>query len=168
MNKRTIVLSLLGLVLFSHLCLAEDAQTIVLKDGSQIKGNLSGVSNGVYTITTPTMGDVKISAAQVASISTGAPLVSAPAAPPGDPNAAELNQRIEAAQSRLMSDPAMMQQLAEMLQDPEIAQIIQDPQLAQLVMSRDVKAIEANPKAKKLMENPKIRALMEQLRGSLK
>jgi len=48
-------------------------QLITLKDGSQIKGHVSGIAGGVYTVTTPTNGNVQVPAANVASIvNTGA------------------------------------------------------------------------------------------------
>ena len=46
-------------------------QVITLKDGSQIKGVLSGIENGVYTVKTPIIGDVHVAASDVASITNG-------------------------------------------------------------------------------------------------
>src|SRR5882672_11301629 len=87
-----------------------EVQVITLKDGSTIKGELVGISNGVYTITTPLMGYVQIDRAQVVNISAaGAD------APPADNaastenatsspqiNKSEFNQKSQVVQNQLM------------------------------------------------------------------
>jgi hypothetical protein len=51
----------------------QSEQLVTLKDGSQIKGHISGIANGVYTITTASGSTVQESASSVASIvNTGA------------------------------------------------------------------------------------------------
>ena len=76
---RTILLSLPLILMACGLGFAE-TQVIALKDGSQIKGELVGVANGVYTISTETLGNLQIKSDQIASItapSSSATLVSA-------------------------------------------------------------------------------------------
>ena len=152
-----------------------DTQIITLKDGSQIKGELVGVSNGVYTIKTSLLGDVHISAGQVASISNGV----APPAPAGPAQTATAgygqqpaaatnpySQQIQAAQAQILGNPAIVSELQNMMQDPEIQQIITDPAFMQAVTAQDVHAVQNNPRAQQLINNPKIKALIEKLRGS--
>lgn len=161
MKKTTLLSSLLCVAFTASLAFAEP-QTITLKDGSQIRGELTGVAGGIYTVQTPTLGEVKISSSEVASISNGAPVaVQHQQAPTVD-----LNSRVQEAQSKLMNDPAMMQQLQALAQDPELMRLLSDPELVQAVTSRNVQAVENNPKARQLMNNPKMRALMEQMQAS--
>jgi hypothetical protein len=163
---------------------AADTQVITLKDGSQIKGELSGVANGVYTVRTPTLGDIHITSNQVISISAetaGAAVASPPAANasanampavpalPGLPAAGasgDMSQRITSAQNQLMANPEFVAEIQNFAQDPEITQLLSDPQLMQEIMSKDVNAIQKDPKAQALMNNPKMQALVEKLRGN--
>src|ERR1700677_3184799 len=102
MNKNIFLFALLILSV-TTVCFADQAeQTITLKDGSQIKGVLSGIDNGVYTVKTPIIGDVHVAAGDVASITNGN--AAAPAAQPGQtigsiPN---LDQQIATSQKQLM------------------------------------------------------------------
>lgn len=164
MRKQTYLFILLSLFTLSSFSWADDAQTITLKDGSQIKGNLVGITNGTYTVHTPTLGDVKVSTSQVSSITTGAPMPVSPNAPAASSNN-DFNQKIQSAQNKLMNDPEMMQQVTAMAQDPELMKLLSDPELTQAVMSHDVNAIQSNPKAQALMNNPRMKALMEELRS---
>jgi hypothetical protein len=170
MKKKISLLTLFFGLFVCGFAWAEDAQTITLKDGSQIKGNLVGVSNGVYTIHTPTLGDIKVSTSTVTNISSGAAVAlprtsSGSTLVPSTSSNDDLNQRIQNAQGKLMNDPDMMREVTAMAQDPELMKLLSDPTLTQAVMSHDVKAIEGNPKAQELMNNPKMKVLLEELRS---
>jgi len=146
-------------------------QTITLKDGSQIKGILSGVDNGVYTVKTPVIGDIHVSQNDVASITNG----NAPAALPLNnsnfsttPNppfnsTGNMDQQIAASQQKLMSNPQSMATLQEMMQDPEIMQALQDPALVQAVTTHNYQAVSNNPKIQEMLSNPKMQALLQKL-----
>jgi len=145
------------------------AQVITLKDGSQIKGELAGIDNGIYTVKTPIIGDVHVAASDVASITNAAaapvaPLptnLTSPTAASGEPS--NLNQQIAAGQQQLMSNPQSMAIIQQMAQDPEIMQALQDPALVQAVTSHDYQAVQNNPKIQELMSNPKMKALLQQI-----
>jgi len=166
MNK--ILLSIFLLTLSANIVWADDTtQVITLKDGSQIKGTLQGIDNGVYTVKTPIIGDVHVNAADVASITN--PNAAPPAAPSnlnqplpasGGPS---MDAQIAASQQQLMSNPQSMAVLQQMAQDPDIAQALQDPALVQAVTSHDYQAVQNNPKVQALMSNPKMQALLKQL-----
>ena len=144
-------------------------QVITLKDGSQIKGQLAGIDNGVYTVKTPIIGDVHVAASDIASITNGA--LTAPAAAPvaalplqaSGTTAPNLDQQITVSQKQLMSNPQSMATLQEMMKDPDIMQALQDPNLVQAVTSHDYQAVQNNPKVQELMNNPKMKALLQQL-----
>jgi hypothetical protein len=147
-------------------------QVITLKDGSQIKGVLSGIENGVYTVKTPIIGDVHVAASDVSSITNGnaAPAAINPPAASTAPNQAlgsipNLDQQIATNQQKLISNPQSMAMLQEMAQDPEIMQALQDPAVLQAVTSHDYQAIANNPKIQALMNNPKMQAFMQKLQA---
>jgi hypothetical protein len=142
-------------------------QVITLKDGSQIKGELTGINNGIYTIKAPIIGDVHAAISDVVSITnSNAPAAVGPTssasnqAPANIPN---YDQQIAAGQKKLMSNPQSMATLQEMMQDPEIMQALQDPALVAAVTSHNYQAVQSNPSVQKLLNNPKMQALLQKL-----
>jgi hypothetical protein len=129
MNKTIFTLAVLILSANTAAFADQSDQVIVLKDGSQIKGTLAGINNGVYTVNTPIIGNVQVAASDVASITNAnVPVASFPASninntlPSGSsPN---LDQQIANSQKQLLSNPQSMAILQEMAQDPEIAQAL--------------------------------------------
>ena len=169
MTKKILLLSLYFLSASTFSFAVE--QVITLKDGSQIKGELAGVENGVYTVKTPIIGDVHVNAKDVVNISAGGSIAHAvlPAAnTTTPPPSADMNQQIQAKQQQLMNNPQAMADLQQLMQDPEIVQLLSDPELVRAVTSRDMTAIQGNPKAQALINNPKMRALMEKMQGASK
>jgi hypothetical protein len=178
MLKYFFIISLLVLN-FVPPVLADDAQqqVITLKDGSQIKGVLAGINNGIYVIKTPIIGDVHVAAGDVASITNGnaAPAVLPQAAgyapttgassPSGvaPSSASPFDQQIASTQQQLMSNPQNMQIIMQMAQDPQIAQALQDPTLVQAVTNHDYQAVANNPAVQQLMSNPHMQELLKQL-----
>jgi len=143
-----------------------DEQVITLKDGSQIKGELAGIDNGVYTVKTPIIGDVHVAASDIASITNGAaaPVAAMPTSPmAASAMPANADDQVAASQKALMSNPQSMATLQEMMQDPEIMQALSDPAVVQAVTSHDYQAVQNNPKIQALMSNPKMKALLQQL-----
>ena len=130
-----------------------DTKIIILKDGSQVKGELIAVKDGTYTVKTDLMGEVNVSADQVTSISALEAAATAPA----------MRQTIEATQQKLMTDPAVMAEIQAMAQDPQIVQLLSDPGLVKAVVSKDVQSLQNNPNGQALINNPKMRALMEKV-----
>ena len=167
---KKLILIFASLILSANmLAFADDAeQTITLKDGSQIKGVLSGVDNGVYIIDTPVIGKVHVAAGDVASITNGNVPVTAMPSNNGASNPVagitpDMNQQIAASQQRLMSNPQSMAILTQMTQNPEIMQALQDPALMQAVTNHDYQAVESNPAVQKLMNDPQMQAYVKQL-----
>ncbi len=156
------------LILFSLLLSTPiHAESVVtLKDGSQIKGEMVGLNNGIYTLKTPIIGEIHVAVADVVNINNGA------TAQPLDPTAQgnlpnpDLKAQVKSAQTQLMSNPQAMLELQQMVQDPEIAQLLSDPALVQIVTSNDVNAIATNPQAQALMNNPKMRAFIQKLQSN--
>lgn len=170
------ILTLAVFMLYAHLSSFAD-QVITLKDGSQIKGQLAGIENGVYTVKTPIIGDVHVSAADVANInntdSGSAPALpgtmpTMPAMPTQSTEAVSMNQRIAAQQQQLLSNPQSMAALQQMAQDPAIMQALQDPALVQAVTNHDYQSVQENPKVQELMSNPKMQALIQELAAQQK
>ena len=170
MNKIVFILTVFLLSITATSFADQPQQTITLKDGSQIRGVLSGIDNGVYTIKTPVIGDVHVSMSDVASITNGnVPIAPSPVntandlPAPASGSPPSMDAQVAASQKQLMSNPQSMATLQEMMQDPEIMQALQDPALVQAVTSHDYAAVQSNPQVQKLMSNPKMQALLQKL-----
>jgi len=166
MYKLIFVFSILILSAITTAFADQSQQVITLKDGSQIKGDLAGIENGIYTIKTPVIGDVHVAAGDVASITSGTGNANAPVAAlqnQASGSTPNLDAQIAASQQKLMSNPQAMATLQQMAQDPDIMQALSDPALVQAVTSHDYQAVQSNPKIQELMNNPKMQALLQKL-----
>lgn len=165
MKQILLICALALLTLSSTPILADTDQIITLKDGSKIKGEVVSLSSGIYSVHSPTLGEIKVNASDIAAIAnnTNAPQQSAPDSVQTQ-NDTSINQRIKSAQDQLLNDPQMMGELMEIMKDAELEPLLSDPGLVNKVLSNDIKAIEADPKAQELIKNPKMRALMDQMR----
>ena len=166
MYKAILFLFILSIPALAPVFADQGQQVITLKDGSQIKGVLAGIDNGIYTVKTPIIGDVHVAAGDVASITNGngtAAAAPASAAPVSSGPVPTMDQQIAAGQRQLMSNPESMATLQEMAQDPDIMQALSDPALVQAVTSHDYQAVQNNPKIQELMSNPKMQALLQKL-----
>ena len=166
MYKLILAVAVLILSAITSAFAKQTEQVITLKDGSQIKGELSGIENGVYTIKTPIIGDVHVAASDVASITNGTGNGTAPVAAVQSQSSGSIpnmNQQIADQQKKLMSNPQSMAILQEMMQDPEITHALQDPALVQAVTSHDYQAVQSNSNVQALMSNPKMQTLLKKL-----
>ena len=155
------LLSLPLVLCFCTLGFAE-TQVITLNDGSQIKGELVGVSNGIYTIKTPAMGQVTVTGGQVTSIKNESAAIAVPS-PVTAPSNTGTAAQVQAVQTQLMGDPAFMTELQTMVTDPEFMELLKDPAVLQAVASKDPAALASSPGGQALMNNPKMQALIEKL-----
>lgn len=138
-------------------------QTITLRDGSVIKGELTGMADGVYTVKTGSLGSAEIKAEEIASINNDSHALAAPAVPTSQD---ATNGQINQLQQGIMANPAMMADIQQIAADPEIVKLISNPAIMQAVMAHDVNAIRNDPAARELMNNPKMMALIEKLRSN--
>lgn len=170
MKKTFFIFAILILPISAVSSADQNEQVITLKDGSQIKGTLAGVDNGVYTVKTPIIGDVHVSQNDVASITNGNVHAALPAsnpnytaAPSVGAETSNLDQQIAAGQQRLLSNPQSMALLQQMAQNPEIIQTLQDPALVQAITTHDYQAVQNNPAVQKLLANPQMLELIQKL-----
>ncbi len=140
-------------------------QTITLKDGTSIKGHLSGITNGSYSINNATMGEIKVPASEVLSITAAGvnPTIALPANSGGKIN----NETLNSVKTNMMQDPEIMNLIQELLKDPEIAEIIKNPSLLQDALSMDPQKIENNPDMQKLMQNPTMQKILKATAGKM-
>ena len=165
MKKITLRLFLIVAAVNLALCAnAQSAKIITLKDGSVIKGNVLQLTNGVYTLETGNLGKINVPEPEVVSITAE----SAPV-PPGTGNtgSASLKGQVQEVQTNLLSDPEVMTEIQNIMQDPEIRGVLSDPAFMKAIMSYDPNQIQQNEKTQYLLQNPKFRSLMEKIQKKI-
>ena len=170
MKKHTL-LSLLTVAVLS-LAITVHAQTIkviTLKDGSMLKGKVLGLKDGIYTLETSNLGKVSIPETDILSIA-------APAAPGSvyqestsgnSSQKAQLMNQVEQLQGSIMTDPGLMSEIQNLINDEEIQAILSDPKLMNDVMSYDPEKIQQNDSIQNLMQNPKMLNLMNKVQQKM-
>ena len=146
---------------------AQSAKIITLKDGSVIKGNVLQLADGVYTLETGNLGKVTVAESEIVSIA--AESAPAPANTTNTENtaSASLKGQVQEMQTNLLSDPEVMTEIQNIMQDPEIRGVLSDPAFMQAIMSYDPNQIKQNEKTQYLLQNPKFRSLMEKIQKKI-
>ena len=156
-----VIVAVINLAFCAH---AQSAKVITLKDGSVIKGNVLQLADGVYTLETGNLGKVNVAESEIVSIA----VESAPAAPNmGDTASASFKGQAQEIQTGLLSDPEVMVEIQNIMQDPEIRGVLSDPAFMNAIMSYDPNQIQQNEKTQYLLQNPKFQSLMEKIRQKL-
>lgn len=171
MKKNTIISAFLVCLLLTIAANAHSAQQLILlNDGSIIKGNVIGVENQKYIISTNNLGKIEVAESDIQSITNenAAQATQQPAIQNTLGNTSTLGSlgmsgQMQQMQNTLMSDPQMMAEIQTMLQDEELMAILSDPAIMKDLMSQDPATIQNNPKIMQLMNNPKMQALMQMM-----
>lgn len=154
--------------------MAEQA-TILLNDGSQILGEVVSLKGGSYRVKTNSLGEIDLKQGDVKLIrygnktQTAAPVAAAPSANnsagsnTGTSNP-QLASMFQGVQQRISSDPAMMQKIQSMAQDPALQAIINDPQIQSALQSGDFASLMANPKIHQLMNHSTVKQITQQIK----
>ena len=155
-----LILPLFCLVAF---CLAapstSESATVTLKDGSVVQGTVSTLKNGVYTITSQSLGQITIAQSDVQSIRYGKNTTGATS--PGAAHAEEIQQ----IQRGLAGDSVTMSMISELQNDPQLKAILADPEIMRAVSTGDLTTLMANEKVMALMNNADIKAITGKVTG---
>jgi len=156
-----LIVAAANLALCAH---AQSAKTITLKDGSVIKGNVLQLTDGIYTLETDNIGKVNVAESEIVSIAAeSTPALQAT----GDTASAALKGQAQEIQTNLLSDPSIMAEIQNIMQDPEIRGVLSDPAFMNAIMSYDPKQIQQSEKTQYLLQNPKFQSLMEKIQQKL-
>jgi hypothetical protein len=157
--KKHSKLFILAIALLScaTICFAQTTKVITLKDGSSLKGKVLQLSNGTYTVETSNLGRLNIPESDVLSIT--------PLENDGTSNQqkTQMKNQVQAIQGSILSDPALMMELQDIVSDEEVQAMLSDPQLLNDVLSYDQQKIQENDNVQDLMQNEKIQNLMKKI-----
>jgi len=143
---------------------ATDSQTILLRDGTKIKGRLIGVQGDTYIVQSPSLGNISLRASDVVSITAQ----DAPPLPPSDSGSSfsgpSFKAQVEGLQKTMLADPEILTALQELAKDPQFLEMINDPEFTAAVMNYDLEKVRNNPKSQLLMQHPALQNLMQKMK----
>lgn len=152
----------LGSILFL-LCLtlplavqAGELREIVLNDGSVIVGEVVSLANGVYTVKTATLGDLKVEDSKIKAIRDIAGSMAGPEKALGQ-------KEITSIRKGMMADGSIIQQILSLQNDPDFQEILLDDSIMKSITSGDYNALMTNPKILKLMEKSTVQDIKRKL-----
>jgi len=157
MIKKILSLTIFTLLITS-LSLAAEIKTIQLKDGSIIKGKITSLSEGIYTIYSEHFGKISLKEEEIQQISSGNITPQ-----PKTLQKEEIKDYTQKMQAQMMADPEVLQEMQRLAEDENIQKILADPSFMNAVFSYDPEAIMNNEATQQLMENPKMQQMMELL-----
>ena len=136
---------------------------IELKDGSRIEGEIQSIDNGVYTVLSPSIGTVHIAQSNIVRIVYGGDVPKS-AGSPGKVSASDdaLTGDVRQLQTRLAQDPATMQSIMSLQDDPQVQAILSDPEIVKAIQDGDYMSLVGNAKIKALESNEHLKQLLEQ------
>jgi hypothetical protein len=146
-----------------------DLSRIELSDGSVVVGEILGMSGGVYSVRTPSLGTLGIESSRIRAIrradastdsASGAGSDIGLANPSSDSGA-----QIESMQRQMVGNADVMQMIVGLQNDPALQRAMADPELMGLISSGNLDAIREHPSFRALMNHPGIRAIVEQMQG---
>lgn len=163
MQKHSTAIFILSFALiFTHTAAAQVAKTITLGDGTTVRGVITSISNGTYTVETENLGTLQIKDSSILSITAGnaAAAQNTGAAQNAMANPGMMNQ-MQMLQGTIMSDPALMQEIQKLLENPNVLKAMSDQQFLNDVMSYDAERIQNNPHTQALINDPAVQRMME-------
>ena len=156
-----IIASAFCLALLSQSLSADDMSRLELTDGSIIIGEVLGMSGGVYSVRSPTLGTLGIESSRVRSLRNADPAATSDATLANP--AASYGADIDALQRQMVGNPDLMQMIVGLQNDPALQRAMADPELMALISSGNIDALRQHPSFLELMSQPGIRGIVEQL-----
>ena len=150
MKKITIVCLFFLLLSMSAYC--GQMNKIELNDGSVINGEIVSFANGLYTIKTDTLGEIKLEQSKISQISSA-----------GQPGS--LNQpAIDSYKQKILGNPENTAIISGLANDSQIQDMANDPQIQEAVKSGDIQALMKNKKFMDIVNNPKMQDTIKKLK----
>jgi len=143
---------------------ASQMREIILKDSSIIMAEVVSYEQGIYTLHSESMGELRLHDSAIRSIRVPESTSRGKSEPIAGKSAQPSSKEdIHDVQESVLTNPGLLEMVFALQNDPEVQDIIQDQEIMALITAGDLKKLESNPKFIKLMENPKIRAILSQM-----
>lgn len=134
---------------------AAPVQYIEFSDGSRVRAEVISLDEGTYTLRSETLGEIRIPADRINSISTRG-LASTTTAP-GLSSQTQINSMREL----LLQDPNAMANIQSLQNDPLVKDILNDEAAMRAINSGDFETLINDPRIKSLMEHSTVREITQ-------
>lgn len=121
-------------------------KVIKLKDGMILRGKVLFQDKETYKIESVILGVLSVKASDVVSVEDVA-AVPIPAA------------QMDIYQKKIVNDPAVMDSVKALAQDPEVVEMLSDPELKSAVLRQDLNYLQNNEKFRKFSDNPSVKRI---------
>ena len=158
--KKIILLAALGLCISSSTALANKPSRIELNDGSVIIGEVTGVNNGTYSITSQEMGALQINEQKIKQIGFSEDN-SALSTQTSQTQPEEISGKMDAMRNKLMGDKESLGMIMSLKDDPQFQEILKDPNIINAVKSGNTAALMNNEKFMQLKNNPIVQKIKD-------
>jgi len=137
---------------------------IELSDGTVINGEIVSFANGVYTIRTLALGEIKVGALRVSKIeSLNRSLTNTPDASVASPSNLTPSQ-IDSYKQRLLDNPESAAIVTGLSTDPQIQELAKDPQIADAAKAGDIQALMKNKKFMSIVNDSRIQEEIKKIK----
>jgi hypothetical protein len=136
-------------------------EAVELKDGSVISGEIISFHEGVFTIRSAILGNIKIDESEVRLIRLK-PFDESLEEPIRSSNSA-INSKIHRLQKSIAYDQKIMKMIFSLQNDPDIQELLQDSVIMNAVNSSDIPTLMSNPKFMKILEKPTIQQIQAEI-----
>ena len=160
MHTRFLKFTIIGIgiaLTLGHGAAAQQQARMELKDGSTLQGDIIGLDQGIYRISTRHLGTIAVDAGDISSLTFGNGQT-----PATTDSASGLAAQLKDLQTGLMSDAATMDMIMNLANDPTFQAILNDPQIMGAVTRGDISALSQNPAFTRLLDHPGVRAIQQQ------
>ena len=134
------------------------AETLVLKDGTVIHGEIKTLQDDIYTVETDSLGTLRVPKQNVRTIDQGEERTAGSPVNGSSPEQAEL----QAMQSRMVQNPSLLAMILSLQNEPEVQAVLADPQIAEAIASGNIAALLNHPKIIALTSNANVRDVIEE------
>lgn len=160
---KVIIIFLLFVCMLSAVTYGEQVSRIELNDGSVINGQIVSYLNGVYTINTGTMGEIKIEASKVSKIEAAHASSLSVSNTDGQMNNISKAQ-IDNYRQTIMNNPENASIVTGLATDPDIQELAKDPAIIEAAKSGDLQALMKNEKFMGIVNSPKMKDAVKKLK----
>ena len=134
---------------------AAPVQYIEFSDGSRVRAEVISLDEGVYTLRSEMLGEMRIPADRIKSISTRE--LAGTAAAPGLSTQAQINSMRES----LLQNPNTLAKIQSLQNDPLVKEILSDEAAMRAINSGDLETLINDPRFNALMEHSTVREITQ-------
>ena len=137
---------------------------IELTDGSIINGEVVSYTNGVYTINTPTFGEIKVGAKKVSKIESVSYTLPGTSANPIAQTDNPTQSQVSTYGQKLMENPENAAIVVGLTSNPALQDMAADPEIMEAAKKNDIQALMKNPKFMNIVNSPEMQEAVKKLK----